>query len=178
MIDHDELMKELGELEVSEVTIKISARRSVRAIGPAGDEFRTAESEETWKVVHPQKTISPDLAYAAAMKFTPLLFKKVMFDLVVAGVIKEEDAKRRLDYAKAAYNKALGVNIGPSAEQTKDQPDLRGAGDSISTVGKEPTEGSGIHQGEDHRMPTEAGPSDGPSPGSAEAASGGENSRP
>jgi hypothetical protein len=180
MSDPEQLEKELGELRVSEVFVKFAARRSIRAVGANGDEFRTAEAEETWKVTHPAGPMSVDLAYASALKFTPLLVKKVMFDLVVAGVMKQEEAKSRIEYAKASYAKALGLNQqhGPSTEQEADSGTLRSVGDPLSAAGKEPSEGSDLHQGQDHRVSTETGSGDGPASGSQETPSGGEDRSP
>lgn len=163
---HDELLKDLDNLVVESVTIKISARRSIRAVGPSGDEFRTAESEESWTISNSLKSMSPDLAYAAGMKFTPLLIKKVMFDLVVAGVITKDHAMQRTRYAAEAYSMALGApkhngRATPGNQRSTDQEVLRGTSDPLSSSGEEPSEGSAIPPREDSGVSSEAGPSSG-----------------
>lgn len=180
---HERLEEDIKRLVIDSTSIRISVRRSIRAVGANGDEFRTAESEETWTIKDPNGPMPPDLAYAAAMRFTPLLIKKVMFDLVVAGVIKKEDAQKRIRYANESYAAALAGGKKPDgsttgADQREDQQTLRGVGDPLSSSREEPSEGTSISPGEDRRVPPEAGPSSGPSSPSPEASSGSQDIRP
>lgn len=178
--DSTSLEAQLEQLKVESVTIRFSARRSIRAVGANGDEFRTAESEESWTIVSPDKApMSVDLAYAAAMKFTPLLIKKTMFDMVVAGVMKSEDAQKRIKYAKEAYETALaGGKKSNEPDKGTDQQPLHRVGDPLSSAGEEPPEGAAVSPGQDHRVPNETGPGNGHAGGSPEVAPVGQDHRP
>jgi hypothetical protein len=171
---HELILKQLDDLRIESVTIRIASRRSVRTVGQNGDEYRTAESEAAWTITQPNPELGPmtvDLAHAAALKFSPILIRKVFFDLVVAGVLRKEDAEARIAYANSSYANALkvkkldGSNPTTTSTQTDtgtDRPDLRGTGDALSASGEDPSEGSVLHSGEDRGMPSEDGPSHGP----------------
>lgn len=177
MNDHDKhevILKQLDDLRVESVTLRIASRRSVRAVGPAGDEFRTSESEVSWTITQPNPSVgpmTPELAHAAALKFSPILIRKVIFDLVVAGVLRKEDAEKRLEFANTSYANALKGKRkdGPDNQTTgqtssgEDSSDIRRVGDPLSASGEEPTEGSAISQGQDIGVSNQDGPSDGSS---------------
>lgn len=165
----------LKNATIEKITISFSVKRSIRVVTARGDEFRTAEAMEAWTVSHADPLNEKD-AHSLAMYYTPMLIKKVMFDLVVAGVLKREEAQQRIDFAKDSYYGALGMKV--ANEQGRDPKDLQGTGIPVSEGGEKPTTGNGLPPRENGGVPPETGPSNRPPVEAEPGASGNPDSSP
>lgn len=165
MSDRENLRMVLDKIQTRSIRVSFSARRSVKV----GDDYRTAESSIEMEMEHEGRTITREEAYIAALDVMPMLTKKVYFDLAVAGVMNEETAKVLIARSKDYYGKAMGNGTDGGQNQSA----VSGTGVADSSTSEGSTAGTVVYQGEDSRVPSEAGSSGGSPTGSEKIASSG-----
>lgn len=159
MSDQNSDQDPLHSVVVTSTTSTVMMKRTVRVTTGRGDEFRTGESSETWTLARRDgSSMTPPEAFNLSLAFTPQLMRKVLFDLVVMGVMNREEAIRRNTYARDAYSTATKQKVN-DAVKGSDSPDISGTGDIDSPVRKEPPEGVSLSPGEDGGLSQDARPS-------------------